>query len=1214
MTEIKDLVLQKPRFNALVKQLRTLAARRAKAEATTAVAPQVIHLKGLQGSAGATFLAPIKNAVGRIFLFVLNDEEAAGYFYHDLCQIGGEEGVAFFPSGYRRSIKYGQVDSANEILRTDVVGRVAAHGRGAADVAPGQDDGKADASPSGLLIVTYPEALAEKVARQEELQGQLIRLERGQRIESRTVTEALNGLGFQRVDYVYEPGQYAMRGSILDVFSYSNEYPFRIDFFGNEIDSLRVFEVDTQLSRSQLDELTIAPSLAQSEVKGISLPEFLPDGAVVVAEDVAWVAERVRHVCRQDLSEQLIQSEEGDRNALYKLVDDEVFASRLMAFDRIDIGAHPSTEGASTIEFHTTLQPEWHKNFDLVAQTMQHYRSEGYTLHILSDSPKQLDRIEQIFEDRGDTFRLVRIPRAIHAGFIDDDTKNCYFTDHQIFDRYHKYNLRSERARSGKIAMSLKEIQEFRLGDYIVHVDHGVGQFGGLVQMPIGAPGPDGKIRTQEVVKLIYKNNDQLYVSIHALDKLSKYRSRDTQPPQLSRLGSGAWEKMRDRTKAKMKDMARELILLYAKRREEPGFQYSPDTNMQHELEASFIYEDTPDQLKATVDVKHDMESSRPMDRLICGDVGFGKTEIAVRAALKACADCKQVAVLVPTTVLAFQHYKTFSERLKDFPVRVDYLSRARSGRQTNQILTDLATGEINIIVGTHKLISKSVRFADLGLLIIDEEQKFGVRTKDALKRMRVNVDTLTMTATPIPRTLQFSLMGARDLSIIATPPPNRHPIQTEVHRDDDDLVREAINFELSRNGQVFYIHNKVSQLPDIVNRIRRLVPDARVAFAHGKMEPEIVEQLILDFANHEYDVLVCTTIVEAGLDIPNANTMIVASAQNFGLSELHQLRGRVGRTNKKAFCYLLSPPLATLSSDARRRLQAIENFSGLGSGIHLAMQDLDIRGAGNLLGGEQSGFIADLGYEAYQKVLRDAVRELKTQEFAHLYADEAAQADDTADFTDMQVTTQAERYKESERDQKQREGDARAAARAAAKEGRQISMTGQIFVADCNLDTDLDLHFPPDYVPDSGERIALYQELDNITRPQDIDAYCRRLIDRFGAIPPEGEELIRVVALRRMGRQLGFERLVLKQNQMRCFFPSDPTASNLYFQSETFGRVLEFYGRSVKVCRLEEKNGKRSLVFNSIRSVKEACDWFSKIINGPKRTTSDAKEQAKAG
>ena len=1147
--EIKDLVLQKPRFNALVKKLRSF-------ENAATPCVNTIQLKGLTGSSAATFLSPVKNAVDRIFLCILNDEEQAGYFYHDLCQVGGDDAVFFFPSGYKRSIKYGQIDSANAILRTEVLSSINRW----IEKQQEPQTAEADASATcGMIIVTHPEALAEKVAISEEVQEAILTLHRGQRIDSREVKDMLNQEGFQRVDYVYEPGQYAFRGSILDVFSYSSEYPYRIDFFGNEIDSLRTFEVDTQLSKDNLDELTIAPNFAQHEVNGISLLEYLsPATTLLVCQDAAWAAERVSQVCNQDLSESLLSSEEGDMDAMKKLVSPEQFAEVIEQFSRIELSnrtletktpkASKSAAGKeklSTIEFHTTPQPEWHKNFDLISQDFQRYLMQGYRLYILSDSPKQLDRIEAIFQDRGESYKLYRVPKAIHAGFVDDDTKICYFTDHQIFDRFHKYNLKSERARSGKIALSIKELMEFNIGDYIVHVDHGIGQFGGLVDLPMGQPDPvTGEQRTQEVVKLMYKNGDLLFVSIHQLDKLSKYRGKDAEPPSLSKLGSGNWEKLRDKTKEKMKDMARDLIALYALRKQEEGFCFSPDSQMQHELEASFMFEDTPDQLKATVDIKRDMESTRPMDRLICGDVGFGKTEVAIRAALKACNDCKQVAVLVPTTVLAYQHFRTFSERLKDFPVRVDYLTRARSSRQTTQILKDLKEGNINIIIGTHKLVGKRTQFADLGLLIIDEEQKFGVKTKEALKALRVNVDTLTMTATPIPRTLQFSLMGARDLSIISTPPANRYPIQTEVVRDDDAILKEAINFELSRNGQVFVINNRISQLVDIQARIEKLIPDARVAFGHGQMEPEIVEQLILDFANHEYDVLVCTTIIEAGLDIPNANTMIVMNAQNFGLSELHQLRGRVGRTNRKAFCYLVTPSYSLLTQDARRRLQAIENFSGLGSGIHLAMQDLDIRGAGNLLGGEQSGFITELGYETYQKILKQAIKDLKTHEFRTFFTNELQDGENVTD--------------------------------------------------DCAIDTDLDIGFGESYVPESSERIGLYQELDGLTTEQEIEAYRQRMVDRFGPIPPQGEELLRVVTLRQLGRQIGFEKIIIKRGQMRCLFVSDQ--DDTYYESKHFDGVLDYCGEHPKTCRLEEKLGKRSLFFHHCCTVKQAVEYLKCI------------------
>lgn len=1171
---IKDLVIQKPRFNALCKKLNEISGKER----------EVIQLKGLVGSAAATFLAPLKTATRGIYLFILNDEEAAGYCYHDLCQVAGENNVLFFPSGYKRSIKYGQPDAANEILRAEVIGAIAQKRMGKADDSSATvlslttlEKEYAEAkNEQGIFIVTYPEALAEKVADAQALEQNILLIKRNELIEPKKVIESLYSHGFQRVDYVYEPGQYAVRGSIIDVFSYSCEYPYRIDFFGDEIDSIRTFEVDSQLSKTTIDEVSILPDLSQSATQGISLIEFLPNQTIIVCQDSQWIIEQVGAVCNQEISDKVIISQEGDVNALKKIIDLNTFKNRLLQLNRIEISSRNITGVQISIEFHTTLQPAWHKNFDMISADMHRYAAQGYKLYLLSDSPKQLDRIEAIFEDRGETdLHFTRILKPIHEGFIDDDTKICYFTDHQIFDRYHKYNLKSDRARSGKIALSLKELQDFIPGDYIVHVDHGVGKFSGLVKVPIG----DGT-KTQEVVKVIYKNEDILLVSIHSLDKLTKYRGKDATPPTLNKLGSNAWQHLRERTKAKVKDMARELILLYAKRKNEKGYAFSPDTNMQHELEASFIYEETPDQQKASSDVKKDMESKRPMDRLICGDVGFGKTEIAIRAAVKAAADCKQVAVLVPTTVLALQHYKTFSERLKEYPIKIDYLTRARTAKEQKNIVKSLSNGDIDIIIGTHKLIGKEICFNDLGLLIIDEEQKFGVRVKEALRKMRVNVDTLTMTATPIPRTLQFSLMGARDLSIIATPPANRYPIQTEIHRDEDDIISEAINFELSRNGQTFYINNRISQLPDIVARIKRLVPDARVAAAHGQMEPNILEKLILDFAAHEYDVLVCTTIIEAGLDIPNANTIIISHAQNFGLSELHQLRGRVGRTNKKAFCYLLSPSLSLLPTDARRRLQAIENFSGLGSGIHLAMQDLDIRGAGNLLGGEQSGFIADLGYETYQKILREAVNELKTQEFSDLYTDsENISGQHQEDFSQIDIHTQ--KHATSQID-------------PSLKKQHQKSTVVPLSVTECHFECDLPIYFPEQYIPESSERISLYQELDKISRPEQIDAYCQKLLDRFGSIPKEGEELIRVVIVRHLAMQLGFERLTLRQGQMIGYFPAHPK----YYESEAFGQILNYVTSHLKICVLRD-GPKRSLIFRGVKTVKRAEEIMREIITG---------------
>ena len=775
-------------------------------------------------------------------------------------------------------------------------------------------------------------------------------------------------------------------------------------------------------------------------------------------------------------------------------------------------------------------------------ESFRKYLDDGYQLYILADSQKQTARLESIFQEQETRITFTPVDHTIHAGFVDDDLKICLFTDHQIFDRYHKYNLRSQQTRNGKVALTLKELQQFEIGDYVVHLDHGVGKFGGLVRIPNGD-------KMQEVIKIIYNHDDVVFVSIHALHKVSKYKGKEGEPPRISTLGTGAWERMKERTKTKIKDIARDLIKLYSRRREEKGFSYSPDSFMQQELEASFLYEDTPDQLKATQDVKADMERARPMDRLVCGDVGFGKTEVAIRAAFKACADNKQVAVLVPTTVLAYQHYHTFTSRLKDFPVNIEYLSRARSAAKTKEILEGLKNGTVNIVIGTHKLISKSVQFKDLGLLIIDEEQKFGVSTKEKLRQLKVNVDTLTLTATPIPRTLQFSLMGARDLSVIQTPPPNRYPIQTQVSVFSSEVIAEAINFEMSRNGQVFFVNNRINNLPELETLIYKYVPDARVAIAHGQMPPETLENIMIGFANYDYDVLLSTTIIESGLDIPNANTIIINSAQNFGLSDLHQMRGRVGRSNKKAFCYLLAPPLSALNIDARRRLQAIENFSDLGSGIHIAMQDLDIRGAGNLLGAEQSGFIADLGYEAYQKILSQAVKELRNDEFQDLYKEEV-------------------------------------------KAGNITS--GTDFVEECIIESDLPMSFSEEYVPTSSERMLLYRELDSLERDEDVDQFRQRMIDRFGPVPQEGEELIGVVKLRRLGRYFGCERITLKSGRMRMQFISN--SESAFYDSDAFRKVIAFAATNAHICKVDNAKNQFKLLISDVDSVKQANALLSQM------------------
>ena len=1093
-----------------------------------------IHLSGLQGSSAAMVFAALAvkapQVLGVPYVFILDDEEDAGYFYHDLTQMLGEEQVLFFPSSYKRAIKYGQCDAGNEILRTEVLTRLS--------------NFKLSTLNSQLFLVTFPQALAELVVTKKMLSEQTLSLQTGEQVDIVFVQETLLAFGFQRVDYVYEPGQFAVRGSIIDVYSYSCELPYRIDFFGDEVDSIRTFEVQTQLSRTKLQHISIVPEMTLLQEGKDSFLSFLPQESVLVMKDPMFVADVVEQTFTEGFSQQALienQFPQGETilTAEAQLVQPEDFKQQLLDFRRIELrSASPSFQLStlsSQLNFNTHPQPVFHKNFELLFQSFQHFIDEDYDMYILADSQKQTDRLENIFYDKETDIRFTPVDRTIHAGFVDDDMKVCFFTDHQIFDRYHKYNLRSQQTRTGKVALTLKELQQFEIGDYVVHLDHGVGRFGGLVRIPNGD-------KMQEVIKIIYNHDDVVFVSIHALHKVSKYKGKEGEPPRISTLGTGAWERMKERTKTKIKDIARDLIKLYSRRREEKGFSYSPDSFMQNELEASFLYEDTPDQLKATQDVKADMERARPMDRLVCGDVGFGKTEVAIRAAFKACADNKQVAVLVPTTVLAYQHFRTFSARLKDFPVRVAYLSRARTVSQTKEILEGLRNGTINIVIGTHKLIGKSVKFKDLGLLIIDEEQKFGVSTKEKLRQMKTNVDTLTLTATPIPRTLQFSLMGARDLSVIQTPPPNRYPIQTQLSVFSSEIIAEAINFEMSRNGQVFFVNNRISNLPDLETLIHKYVPDARVAIAHGQMQPEALENIMMGFANYDYDVLLSTTIIESGLDIPNANTIIINSAQNFGLSDLHQMRGRVGRSNKKAFCYLLAPPLSALSIDARRRLQAIENFSDLGSGIHIAMQDLDIRGAGNLLGAEQSGFIADLGYEAYQKILSQAVKELRNDEFQDLYKEEV-------------------------------------------KAGNITS--GTEFVEECIIESDLPMSFSEDYVPTSSERMLLYRELDGLERDTDVEQFRQRMIDRFGTIPAEGEELIRVVKLRSLGRYFGCERIILKSGRMRMQFVSNPDSA--FYDSEAFRKVIAFATTNAHLCKVDNSKNLFKLLISDVNSVEQA-------------------------
>ena len=1082
-----------------------------------------IALTGLHGSASAMLFASLP-ARKTPYIIVADDFDSAGYIYHDLCQIAGEDKVGIFPSGYRRDIKYGQVDPPSQILRTETL-----------------DAWHKKQHP--LWVVTSPEALAEKVPPGEKLAESTLTLTAGKTADMDKVKVRLRELGFKETDYVYEPGQFAVRGSILDVYSFTGELPYRIDFFDDEVDSIRIFNVETQLSQQKVDSVSIVPSeLVKDDSEGISLFEFAGKDSIVFAQSFSWLESRINTICNETMSTAVSITGEGDTEALTKTVDPEDFIKRLSDLKQVEFGNGAGDavifKSDAMITFDTSLQALYHKNFELISNSFKEFISKGYKILILSDTPFQNERLKAIFEDRGDNIPFIPVDKTLHEGFVDHELKLCIFTDHQIFDRFHKYNLKSDRARSGKLALSLKELSQIETGDFIVHVDHGIARFGGLIKTDVNG-------RPQEMLKLYFQNDDLVLVSIHALHKLSKYRGKEGVPPKISKLGSGSWERLKERTKTKMKDIARDLIKLYAERRQQKGYKYAPDSYLQHELEASFIYEDTPDQMKAMTDVKADMESDRPMDRLICGDVGFGKTEIAIRAAFKAAADSKQTAVLVPTTVLAMQHYHTFSERLKDLPVRVEFISRAKKPKEVKQILADLEAGKVDILVGTHKLIGKDVKFKDLGLLIVDEEQKFGVAVKEKLRQLKTNVDTLTMSATPIPRTLQFSLMGARDLSALNTPPANRRPIETNVSIFDDDVIREAVEFEMSRNGQVFFISNRIENLATIENTLRRLVPGVRIVTAHGQMPPEKVEKAILDFAAHDYDVLLSTTIVENGIDMPNVNTILINNAHTFGLSELHQLRGRVGRSNRKAFCYLLVPHGNPLSPVARRRLQAIENFSDLGSGIHIAMQDLDIRGAGNLLGAEQSGFIADLGYEAYQKILKESVIELKTEEFAEEFEDLTSGSDEE-------------------------------------------------FVSDCTIESDLELRLPPEYVPQESERISLYQQLDNIEKPEQTELFRANLKDRFGPIPEISEDLIKVVALRMAARRLGIERLVLKNGSMRLFFVG--ADNKAYYNSAAFGRVLAYVQSHPLKCELREVKGKNSILISDIPSVSSALQVLTEM------------------
>lgn len=1077
---------------------------------------QSLHFKNLVGSSASIYIANLVNTLNKTHLIILPDKEQAAYFHNDLTLFTNKKAY-FFPTSYKRSIIYGQEDPANILLRAETL--------------------QALAKNEQCIIITYPEAIIEKVVNKESLIKSTLNLGVGENVSVDFIQDVLQEYHFQYVDFVYEPGQYSIRGSIIDIFSFASDYPFRIDFFGDEVESIRSFDIENQLSVESFQSISILPKVINPEESFSELKQtedltsyFQPD-TIFWADDLKYTLNRIDEI------ENKLNEEHQSKN----IISSNDIKSFITKFKIVEFGQSKLLK-SNDILFSTAHQPAFNKNFELLGNNILENSDKGYTTYILSDSEKQIERLETIFADINPEIRFSAIKNTIHQGFIDHDLKICLYTDHQIFGRYHKFKIKNSLQKKEQITM--RELTGLHPGDYVVHIDHGIGKFGGLEKIDING-------KKQEAIKLVYKDKDTLFVNIHSLHKISKYKGKDSEPPKIYKLGSGAWQKLKQNTKSKVKDIARELIQLYAKRKEQQGFAFNADTYLQRELESSFIYEDTPDQLVSTAAVKQDMESDTPMDRLVCGDVGFGKTEIAIRAAFKAVADNKQVAVLVPTTILALQHYQTFKDRLKDFPCNVDHLSRLRSKKEQTVIIKNIAEGKTDIIIGTHRLVGKEIKFKDLGLLIIDEEQKFGVAVKDKLKQLKINVDTLTLTATPIPRTLQFSMMGARDLSIINTPPPNRYPIITELHTFNEDIIKEAIDYEFQRNGQVFFIHNRVQNIEEVESLINKLCPDVRTVHAHGQMEAKKLEKVMLDFIHYEYDVLIATTIIESGLDIANANTIIINNAQNFGLSDLHQLRGRVGRSNKKAFCYLLAPPLISVTQEARRRLKAIEEFSELGSGFNIAMQDLDIRGAGNLLGAEQSGFITDIGFETYHRILNEAILELKESSFKELYESEK----------------QVEQQKQIEK---------------------------QKFISDCQIETDLEILFPDTYINNISERIKLYRELDNLETENQLIDFENRLIDRFGKLPHQTVELLNVVRLRWIALDLGIEKILLKNNRMVAYFISDQ--DSLFYKSPVFVRVLNYLQQNPKNVKMKEIKEKLAITFEKVNSIEQAIQKFNII------------------
>ncbi len=1079
-----------------------------------------LFIKGLSASAISLISASLKESVSH--LLITPDKDSAGYLYHDLNQLLGEGTVFFLPSSYKRSPEFGQFENSSHILRTEAI----------------QELGK---TKYGQYFITHTEALMEKIPGKSILHDHTLKIKNKEKIDQQFVIDFLKELGFQRSDFVYEPGFYSVRGSILDIFSYSHEEPYRLDFFGNEIESIRSFDIETQLSKQTFEEIIIIPELSYGESDGyVSLPESLSSNIQIWINSPTLVFEKMNEIHKK-VGEQYKLKEEkagySDIPPAERLINGDQLANDLLNKAFIFWGNYQNIKAGKTLNMNVSPQPLFHKQFKLIEKDILEKQEKGYKIMMLSGNKRQLDRLQQIFIDRGSKIHYDEINLALHEGFVDHDLMLCIYTDHQIFDRYHKYSLKTDKTKAAQQSISIKELTQLNPGDYVVHIDHGIGKFGGLTTVEENG-------RRQEFIQLIYKDNDILLVNIHSLHRISKYKGGDGEAPKIYKLGTGDWSRLKERTKKKVKDIARDLIALYARRKSEPGYAFQADSYLQKELEASFIYEDTPDQTKTTLMIKQDMEAKNPMDRLVCGDVGFGKTEIAIRASFKAVSDNKQVAILVPTTILAMQHFHTFRDRLKAFPCRVEYISRLRKTSDIRKILKDTQEGKVDILIGTHRLVGKDVFFKDLGLLIIDEEQRFGVAVKEKIKQMKINIDTLALTATPIPRTLQFSLMGARDLSILNTAPSNRHPIQTELHTFNENIIKEAIQFEVERGGQVFFINNRIKNIPEIEIYIKRLLPKINIAIAHGQIDGNNLEKIMLEFINGDHDVLIATTIIESGLDIPNANTIIINNAHQFGLSDLHQLRGRVGRSNQKAFCYLLAPPVSTLTNDARRRLKILEEFSELGSGFQIAMQDLDIRGAGNLLGGEQSGFIANIGYETYHRILEEALLELRETEFSSLNT-------------------------ESPNHQKK-------------------------FVSDCLIETDANARFPENYISNTSERINLYRELDNLKEEDQIQIFRKNIEDRFGQLPPEAENLLQIASIRFCAEQLGIEKLSYKKNTIQINFISNKDSP--FYQSQTFASILQWLQNNPKLAKIEEKNGKLRLTIPKVKTISDIKNILKQI------------------